>query len=89
MPPQRVSFRLHQQEEADASTPDTVSLSTPVKSNRKDESWRKHGKNLRKQLILQDEQQGNRFSISNHCAIERYYQVADKVRRSSEYLKYF
>ena len=43
--------------------------------------WRKHGKLFRARLVLNDEDKdGNAFQVSNHCSIERYYKVAERVR---------
>jgi hypothetical protein len=45
------------------------------------ESWRKHGKRFRANLVLEDDAQGeNVFTLSESCTIERYYRVADRVR---------
>jgi hypothetical protein len=50
----------------------------------KDDVWRKHGQTYRANLIAQDQSdgggKGKALRISDHCAIERYYQVADKVQ---------
>jgi hypothetical protein len=44
-------------------------------------AWRKRGENLRASLIEQDEANGMQtFVLSSTCPIQRYYQVADKVR---------
>ena len=44
------------------------------------ESWRKHGKKFRANLVLVDDAQGdNVFTLSESCTIERYYRVADRV----------
>jgi hypothetical protein len=55
------------------------------KSGDEGNSWRKPGKMYRARLVAQDDQEGGggsgkSFRISNQCAIERYYQVADKVQ---------
>lgn len=42
-------------------------------------NWRKRGQRLRAALIEQDDAQ-QQFCLSDHCPIDRYYQVADKVR---------
>ena len=42
-------------------------------------NWRKHGKLFRANIVLTDEGNGgNSFSLSDSCAIERYYRVADR-----------
>ena len=42
-------------------------------------AWRKHGKIFRANIVLADEGiQGNSFSLSDSCTIERYYRVADR-----------
>jgi len=42
--------------------------------------WRKHGKFFRANIVLADEGNGgNVFALSDSCAIERYYRVADRV----------
>ena len=47
------------------------------------ESWRKHGKLFRATLIMTDEESGgNTFVLSNNCSIEKYYEVAERVRTS-------
>jgi hypothetical protein len=44
------------------------------------ESWRKHGKMYRAELVLLDEEKGgNTFVLSNNCSIDRYYRVAERV----------
>lgn len=46
------------------------------------EQWRNHGKLFRARLLMKDEEMGgNFFVLSNECDIERYYEVADKVRQ--------
>jgi hypothetical protein len=47
-----------------------------------DGNWRKPGKMYRTRLVAQDEAEGGgkSFRISNQCAVERYFQVADKVQ---------
>lgn len=57
-------------------------MSSPRKSIRDGgEQWRKHGKFLRAQVIIEDEQAGsNAFVLSSECNIKRYYDVAEKVR---------
>ena len=46
------------------------------------ETWRKHGKAFRAQLVLMDEEKGgNTFVLSNNCAIDRYYRVAERVSK--------
>jgi len=45
-----------------------------------DGTWRKHGKLFRSNIVLADEETGgNMFALSDSCAIERYYRVADRV----------
>jgi len=45
-----------------------------------DGEWRAHGKIFRSNIILDDEESGgNMFALSDSCAIERYYRVADRV----------
>jgi hypothetical protein len=58
------------------------------------EHWRSQGKIFRAKLLMKDEEMGgNFFVLSNDCDIERYYEVADKVRPTplhpvySEYYK--
>jgi hypothetical protein len=42
-------------------------------------AWRKHGKLFRANIVLTDEGiEGNSFSLSDSCTIERYYRVADR-----------
>jgi len=44
------------------------------------EKWRQHGKLFRANIVSADEGNGgNIFSLSDSCAIERYYRVADRV----------
>ncbi len=44
-----------------------------------DGEWRKHGKIFRSNIISDDEESGgNMFALSDSCAIERYYRVADR-----------
>ena len=44
-----------------------------------DGTWRKHGKLFRSNIVLADEETGgNMFALSDSCAIERYYRVADR-----------
>ena len=44
-----------------------------------DGEWRAHGKIFRSNIILDDEESGgNMFALSDSCAIERYYRVADR-----------
>lgn len=46
------------------------------------EHWRSQGKIFRAKLLMKDEEMGgNFFVLSNDCDIQRYYEVADKVRR--------
>jgi hypothetical protein len=48
------------------------------------EAWRKHGKIFRATLIMADEESGgNTFLLSNQCSIEKYYDVAERVRNFS------
>jgi hypothetical protein len=51
------------------------------KGGASDETWRKYGKLLRANLVLNDEQNGgNSFTLNDSCTIDRYYRVADRVR---------
>lgn len=44
------------------------------------DDWRRHGKLYRANIVLTDENsEGNTFSLSNTCSINRYYRVADRV----------
>lgn len=43
-----------------------------------DESWRNHGRVFRSKILTDDEVGGNMFALSDSCAIERYYRVADR-----------
>ena len=46
-------------------------------------TWRMHGKLFRANIVLTDEiNGGNAFALSNSCAIERYYRVADRYERN-------
>ena len=50
-------------------------------SQQQQQQWRRRGQRLRAELIEKDEAAGGQaFALSNHCPIQRYYQVADKVR---------
>lgn len=46
------------------------------------DGWRRQGQAFRKRLVKQDDE-GNHFVLSNDCAIERYYHIADSVRLCS------
>jgi hypothetical protein len=73
---------------ADASVSPTRSVGTVVQQRRESvrdggEQWRNHGKLFRARLLMKDEEMGgNFFVLSNDCDIERYYEVADKVRQA-------
>jgi 3'-phosphoadenosine 5'-phosphosulfate sulfotransferase len=58
-------------------------MKNPLESLREGgEQWRKHGKLFRAKLLMRDEESGgNTFVLSSNCNIERYYDVAEKVRR--------
>ena len=58
-------------------------ISNPRKSIRNgEEEWRNHGKKFRAQLLMKDEAIGSgQFLLSNTCDINRYYSVAEKVRK--------
>ena len=43
-----------------------------------DETWRNHGRLFRSKILTDDEASGNMFALSDSCAIERYYRVADR-----------
>ena len=44
-----------------------------------DEGWRTYGKMFRANIVSADESNGgNIFTLSDSCAIERYYRVADR-----------
>lgn len=72
------------------SSPSTTEQSTTIftkyaqehKESREGlEAWRKHGKIFRATLIMADEESGgNTFVLSNQCSIEKYYDVAERVR---------
>jgi len=56
-------------------------LGTTLKPSIKESNftWRKHGKHFRTNIVLADEGDGrNMFALSDSCAIERYYRVADR-----------
>jgi hypothetical protein len=57
----------------------SVSNSSSLSSSSGDESWRRPGKKFREQLLKQDG--SNQIQLNDHCAIEQYYQVADRVSR--------
>ena len=45
------------------------------------EAWRERGKLVRARLIMKDEQSGgDAFTLSDDCEIEKYYDVAERVR---------
>ena len=51
------------------------------------ETWRKHGKLFRAKLIMNDEESGgNTFVLTNNCSIEKYYDVAERVRTVFNYV---
>lgn len=65
------------EETADEVLKGFLSPSSVIRSS---ESWRSHGKMYRAKLVLMDEEKGgNTFVLSNHCSIERYYRVAERV----------
>jgi hypothetical protein len=52
-------------------------------------TWRKRGEQLRALVLEQDESNGAQtFVLSSSCPIQRYYQVADKVRLAYLYHTY-
>ena len=52
---------------------------TPIPTVENNGAWRKHGKLFRANIVLADEGDGgNIFALSDSCAIERYYRVADR-----------
>jgi hypothetical protein len=54
-----------------------------AKSSSEAMEWRKHGKVFRAKLVLEDEDKGgNAFTLSQDCGIERYYKVAERVRKT-------
>ena len=77
---------------ADESVSTTRSVGTAAQQLRESvrdggEQWRNHGKLFRARLLMKDEEMGgNFFVLSNECDIERYYEVADKVRLQILYL---
>lgn len=45
------------------------------------EAWRERGKLYRAKLIMKDEESGgDAFTLSDECEIEKYYDVAERVR---------
>lgn len=56
-----------------------VAPSPNLKGSRLGETWRNHGKSFRANIVLADEEtDGDKFALSDCCAIERYYRVADR-----------
>ncbi|KAL3912970.1 MAG: hypothetical protein SGILL_006677, partial [Bacillariaceae sp.] len=92
-PSSRVMSHFDQKKRTQSLTPpisgvDSVTDSASKRSTRSldngsaqtAESWRKHGKKFRANLVLADDAQGdNVFTLSESCTIERYYRVADRV----------
>ena len=53
-------------------------------TNTMTEPWRRYGEAYRKQLVKNDEESGNTvFHLHKKCRIQRYFQLADKVRESA------
>jgi hypothetical protein len=58
---------------------DTASIPFAEEGN---EKWRQHGKLFRANIVSADEGNGGSiFSLSDSCAIERYYRVADRCEK--------
>jgi len=55
------------------------SSTTMQQSAASDESWRRPGKHFRARLLLKDKDSA--FTLNQKCAIDKYYQVADRVRK--------
>jgi len=55
-------------------------LSSPRDSIRDGgEQWRKHGKDFRARLLIEEDSAGNSFAVSSRSNIKRYYDIAEKV----------
>jgi hypothetical protein len=66
---------------AHPSSAETIDSMSLVSKSGSSQQWRRRGQRLRAQLIEKDEAAGGQpFALSNDCPIQRYYQVADKVR---------
>ena len=57
------------------------SLDSYFQSTNESDKWRMYGKARRRQILEDDRQRGGtKFNLNASCSVERYYEVASRVR---------
>jgi hypothetical protein len=66
-----------------SSSFDSEASSGVLVRRNEENAWRKFGTRWRLEKVRADEEaRGDSFTINQHCAIERYYEISERVSRN-------